>query len=191
MPVLKANALETQAFTTDKLWFWSITEICDLEQRSLSLPNNDEKKSAETFVTAANGKRYVITGDMARHNADGTITMLGRGSLCINSGGEKIYPEEVEMAIKAHPDVFDTLVAATPDDRFGQCVTALIELRPDADEPDLAAIQEACKTHIARYKVPRRIYFVDKVRRAPSGKADYRWAKETAMARYNADSLVK
>lgn len=148
---------------------------------------NDEKKSAETFVTAANGKRYVITGDMARHNADGTITMLGRGSLCINSGGEKIYPEEVEIAIKAHPDVFDTLVAATPDDRFGQCVTALIELRPGSDEPTLEAIQEACKTHIARYKVPRRIYFVDKVRRAPSGKADYRWAKEEALERYSAE----
>ena len=148
---------------------------------------NDPEKSAKTFIKAANGNRYVIPGDMARHNADGTVTMLGRGSLCINSGGEKIYPEEVEMAIKAHEDIFDTLVAATPDERFGQCVTALVELRPNVAEPSLEAIQDACKTHIARYKVPRRVYFVEKIKRAPSGKADYRWAKEEAMALYNAE----
>lgn len=144
----------------------------------------DAKKSAETFITAPDGQRYVIPGDMARHNADGTITMLGRGSLCINSGGEKIYPEEVEMAIKAHPDVFDCLVAATPDERFGQCVTALVQLRPGAGKPSLESLQESCKTHIARYKLPRRVYLVENIKRSPSGKADYRWAKEEALRLY-------
>jgi acyl-CoA synthetase (AMP-forming)/AMP-acid ligase II len=113
--------------------------------------------------------------------------MLGRGSQCINSGGEKIYPEEVEMAIKAHPDVYDTLVAATPDERFGSCVTALIQLKKGAAQPSMESIHDACKTHIARYKLPRRIYFVDSIKRAPSGKADYRWAKDEAMRLYNAE----
>jgi acyl-CoA synthetase (AMP-forming)/AMP-acid ligase II len=148
----------------------------------------DAKKSAETFITAPDGNRYVIPGDMGRHNADGTITMLGRGSQCINSGGEKIYPEEVEMAIKAHPDVQDTLVAATPDERFGQCVTALVELREGAAEPSLESLHDACKTHIARYKLPRRVYYVDCIKRAPSGKADYRWAKNEAMRLFSDNS---
>jgi len=144
----------------------------------------DAKKTAETFVMAPDGNRYVIPGDMGRHNADGTVTMLGRGSQCINSGGEKIYPEEVEMAIKAHPDVQDTLVAATPDDRFGQCVTALVQLRPGAAVPSVESLHEACKTHIARYKLPRRVYYVDSIKRAPSGKADYRWAKNEVLRLY-------
>ncbi len=150
----------------------------------------DPKKSAETFITAPDGIRYTIPGDMARHNADGTITMLGRGSQCINSGGEKIYPEEVEMAIKAHPDVYDTLVAATPDERFGSCVTALIQLKKGAAEPSLESIHEACKTHIARYKLPRRVYFIEMIKRAPSGKADYRWAKNEAMRLYDLEKSV-
>jgi len=148
----------------------------------------DLKKSAETFITAPDGMRYTIPGDMARHNADGTITMLGRGSLCINSGGEKIYAEEVEMAVKSHEDVYDCLVAATPDERFGQCVTALIELRKGVRQTTLEEIHEACKTHIARYKVPRRIYYVDQIKRAPSGKADYKWSKTTALALFDAES---
>lgn len=144
----------------------------------------DEAKTAKTFITAPDGKRYVIPGDMARHNADGTVTMLGRGSLCINSGGEKIYPEEVEMAVKGHPDVFDCLVAGTPDDRFGSCVTALVQLREGIAEPSLDAIQQACESHVARYKLPRRVYFVDAIKRAPSGKADYQWAKAEALRIY-------
>lgn len=151
----------------------------------------DAKKSAETFVTAPDGQRYVIPGDMARHNADGSITMLGRGSLCINSGGEKIYPEEVEMAVKAHPDVFDCLVAATPDERFGQCVTALVQLRSGAMQPSLESLHEACKSHIARYKLPRRVYYVENIKRAPSGKADYRWAKEQALHQYKSSEAKK
>ena len=148
----------------------------------------DPVKSAETFITAPDGQRYVIPGDMARHNADGTVTMLGRGSLCINSGGEKIYPEEVEMAVKAHDDVYDCLVAGTPDERFGSCVTALVQLRAGVDEPSMDAIHEACKSHIARYKVPRRIYYVEQIKRAPSGKADYKWAKATALALFEAQT---
>jgi len=147
----------------------------------------DPEKTAKTFITAPDGNRYVIPGDMATHNADGTVTMLGRGSHCINSGGEKIYPEEVEMAVKAHQDVHDCLVVATPDDRFGQCVTALVELVDGAEQPAMDAIHEACATHISRYKVPRRIYYVDKIARQPSGKADYKWAKEEGMKRFEAD----
>ena len=141
----------------------------------------DADKTAKTFVTAADGQRYSIPGDMAKHNADGTITMLGRGSLCINSGGEKIYPEEVEMAVKAHPEVYDCLVVGTPDERFGSAVTALIQMREGASEPDLEAIQKACEPHIARYKLPRRLMFVDQIKRSPSGKPDYKWAKEAAL----------
>ena len=105
----------------------------------------DPKKTAETFITAPDGNRYVIPSDMATHNEDGTVTMLGRGSLCINSRGENIYPEEVEMAVKAYDDVYDCLVAATPDKRFGQCVTALIELRPGRAEPLMDDIQKLVK----------------------------------------------
>lgn len=144
----------------------------------------DEKKSAATFITGADGKRYVIPGDMAIYNADGSITMLGRGSLCINSGGEKIFPEEVEVAIKAHEAVYDCLVVGTPDERFGSAVTALIQLAKGFAEPDLKSIHAACASHIARYKVPKRVYIVDKVKRAPSGKPDYQWAKQEAMRRF-------
>lgn len=148
----------------------------------------DARKTAETFVIGADGQRYVIPGDMARHNADGTVTLLGRGSLCINTGGEKVYPEEVEAAVKAHPDVLDCLVAATPEERFGQCVTALVTLRPGAVQPAMAEIHRACASHIARYKLPRRIYYVDAIKRAPSGKADYRWARDEALRCYEAES---
>ena len=147
----------------------------------------DEEKSEKTFVTAADGKRYVILGDMARYNGDGSMTMLGRGSQCINSGGEKIYPEEVEMALKAHPDVFDCLVTATPDERFGSCVTALVQLREGAGAPQEQSLHRACETHIARYKLPRRVYYVDAIKRSPSGKADYTWASDEAMRLFRSD----
>ena len=143
----------------------------------------DKEKTARTFITVADGNRYVIPGDMARHNADGTITMLGRGSLCINSGGEKIYPEEVEMAVKSHPAIYDCLVVGTPDERFGSVVTALVELRPGAAAPDLESVRQACNAHIARYKLPKRLFVVDKIARSPSGKPDYKWAKQAAQDR--------
>lgn len=140
----------------------------------------DEEKTRKTYILASDGRRYAIPGDRARTNEDGTITLLGRGSLCINSGGEKIFPEEVEGAIKAHPAVVDTLVVGTPDERFGSCVTALVQIRTGFAVPSLESIQEACSCQIARYKLPRRILFVTEIARSPSGKPDYKWAKEEA-----------
>ncbi|NRB37104.1 MAG: acyl-CoA synthetase [Pseudomonadales bacterium] len=139
----------------------------------------DPEKTAKTFITAPDGKRYAIPGDHAIHEADGTITMLGRGSGCINSGGEKIFSEEVESACKNHVDIYDCVVVGVPDERWGSKVAAIIELRGE-HQPDLEAVQEECRKHIARYKVPRELHFVTKVLRAPSGKPDYRWAKAIA-----------
>ncbi|MBS9534419.1 acyl-CoA synthetase [Mycobacterium sp. M1] len=141
----------------------------------------DEKKTAETFKTI-NGVRYAIPGDYAQVEADGTVTMLGRGSVSINSGGEKIYPEEVEAALKTHPDVFDALVVGVPDERYGQSVAAVIQPR-DGARPALADINAAARNEIAGYKVPRSLWFVDEVKRSPAGKPDYRWAKEQTEAR--------
>jgi acyl-CoA synthetase (AMP-forming)/AMP-acid ligase II len=143
----------------------------------------DEEKTAKTFPVI-DGVRYAVPGDLASVEADGTIVVFGRGSVSINSGGEKIFPEEVEKALKSHPAVFDATVVGTPNERFGAQVTAVVELRPDhADAPpSLADLQEHCRQHIAGYKVPRGVVFVDKTVRSPSGKPDYRWAKETALA---------
>ncbi|MFE6689361.1 acyl-CoA synthetase [Streptomyces sp. NPDC057743] len=140
---------------------------------------NDPAKTAETFF-AADGDRWVLLGDMATVDADGVVTVLGRGSQCINSGGEKIYPEEVEQALKAHPDVYDALVAGVPDERWGSRVAAVVQLRPDADPLDLSGIQSHCRTRLAGYKIPRQVVFTDRIQRSPSGKADYRWAKAVA-----------
>ncbi len=128
------------------------------------------------------GKRYAIPGDMARVEEDGTITLLGRGHTCINTGGEKVYPEEVEGALKSHPDVFDSLVIGVPDELLGQRVAVLVQLRPGA-AGDLAALQEHVRGQIAGYKVPRSIWRVDAIRRTVSGKADYRWARQYAAGR--------
>ncbi|MDD7812790.1 acyl-CoA synthetase [Mycobacterium sp. CSUR Q5927] len=141
----------------------------------------DEKKTAETFRTI-NGVRYAIPGDFAQVEADGSVTMLGRGSVSINSGGEKIYPEEVEAALKTHPDVFDALVVGVPDPRYGQHVAAVVQARPNA-RPSLEEINTCARTEIAGYKVPRSLWFVDEVKRSPAGKPDYRWAKEQTEAR--------
>jgi acyl-CoA synthetase (AMP-forming)/AMP-acid ligase II len=141
----------------------------------------DEKKSAETFKTF-NGIRYSIPGDFARVEEDGSVTMLGRGSQSINTGGEKVYPEEVEGALKGHPDVFDALVVGVPDDRFGQCVAAVVHRREGA-HPTLAEIDTFVRNEIAGYKVPRKIWWVDEIQRTPAGKPDYRWAKDTTEER--------
>jgi 3-oxocholest-4-en-26-oate---CoA ligase len=141
----------------------------------------DEKKTAETFRTI-NGVRYAIPGDYAQVEADGTVTMLGRGSVSINSGGEKIYPEEVEAALKAHPDVFDALVVGVPDPRYGQHVAAVVQARPGS-RPTLSALDSFVRSEIAGYKVPRSLWLVDEVKRSPAGKPDYRWAKEQTEAR--------
>ena len=141
----------------------------------------DEKKTAETFRTI-NGVRYAIPGDYAQVEEDGTVTMLGRGSVSINSGGEKIYPEEVEAALKGHPDVFDALVVGVPDPRYGQHVAAVVQARPGA-RPALAELDSFVRSEIAGYKVPRSLWLVDEVKRSPAGKPDYRWAKEQTEAR--------
>ena len=114
---------------------------------------------------------------MAMVEADGTITLLGRGSVSINTGGEKVFPEEVENALKSHADVFDVVVVGVPDERWGERVVAVVKARPGAapTADDLAA---HAREHIAGYKVPREVHLVDEVVRSPSGKADYRWAKE-------------
>ncbi|BAL67627.1 acyl-CoA synthetase [Mycobacterium tuberculosis str. Erdman = ATCC 35801] len=141
----------------------------------------DEKKTAETFRTI-NDVRYAIPGDYAQVEEDGTVTMLGRGSVSINSGGEKVYPEEVEAALKGHPDVFDALVVGVPDPRYGQQVAAVVQARPGC-RPSLAELDSFVRSEIAGYKVPRSLWFVDEVKRSPAGKPDYRWAKEQTEAR--------
>ncbi|HJL96046.1 MAG TPA: acyl-CoA synthetase [SAR86 cluster bacterium] len=138
----------------------------------------DEKKSAETFKEFE-GVRYSFPGDYATLEVDGTITLLGRGSNCINTAGEKVYPEEVEEAVKRHPDIFDCLVVGLKDDRFGQRVVALASFQDEREleEQDLISFT---REHLAGYKLPKQVLFVPKVMRAPNGKADYKWAKETA-----------
>jgi len=139
---------------------------------------NDPEKTARTFVEAE-GKRWSFPGDLATVEDDGTINLLGRGSSCINSGGEKIYPEEVEDALKAHPSVFDALVVGLPDERWGEAVTAVVALRPGATTSD-DDLKAHCRSHVAGYKVPKSVHFVDQVPRQPSGKPDYKAAKSLA-----------
>jgi fatty-acyl-CoA synthase len=137
----------------------------------------DEAKTAATFVTDADGVRWSVPGDHARIEADGTITLLGRGSGCINTGGEKVYPEEVEAAVKSHRDVFDVIVVGVPDARFTERVAAIVQPRAGR-APTLEDVAIHCRTTIAGYKVPRELKVVDAIQRTPSGKADYRWAKQ-------------
>jgi acyl-CoA synthetase (AMP-forming)/AMP-acid ligase II len=139
----------------------------------------DETKTKESFVTI-DGERWVLLGDAATIEADGTIAVLGRHSVCINTGGEKVYPEEVEAALKSHPAVYDTVVTGVPDERFGNRVTALVQVREDFAAPTLDEITEHCSTRVARYKVPRLMFVVPEIRRSPSGKADYPWAAKVA-----------
>jgi acyl-CoA synthetase (AMP-forming)/AMP-acid ligase II len=141
----------------------------------------DEKKTAETFRTI-NGVRYSIPGDYAQVEEDGSVTMLGRGSVSINTGGEKVYPEEVEAALKGHPDVFDALVVGVPDPRYGQHVAAVVAPREGA-RPTLADLDGFVRKEIAGYKVPRSLWLVDQVKRSPAGKPDYRWAKDQTEER--------
>jgi acyl-CoA synthetase (AMP-forming)/AMP-acid ligase II len=141
---------------------------------------NDPAKTARTFVEK-DGVRWVLPGDMATVDADGTIRVFGRGSVCINSGGEKIFPEEVEAALKSHPDVFDAVVVGVPDERWGQRVAALVQARAGR-RPTLDALAAHCRTKVAAYKVPRELHLVDEMVRSPSGKADYPWAKKLAEA---------
>jgi acyl-CoA synthetase (AMP-forming)/AMP-acid ligase II len=136
----------------------------------------DEAKTAATFLTI-DGTRWCVPGDLATVEADGRITVLGRGAMCINSGGEKIFVEEVEGTLKAHPAVFDALVVGLPDERWGERVAAVVQLRPGA-ELTLEGAGEHCRRHLAGYKVPRDLRVVPEIHRHPSGKPDYRWARE-------------
>jgi acyl-CoA synthetase (AMP-forming)/AMP-acid ligase II len=141
----------------------------------------DEEKTAATFPTI-DGVRYSVPGDLATIEADGTISVFGRGSMVINTGGEKVFPEEVEAAVKGHPAVFDSLVVGVPDERFGSRVAAVVSLVEDAPAPTVDALADHCRSVIAGYKVPRDLVVVDKVRRKVTGKGDYAWAKEVAVA---------
>ncbi len=141
---------------------------------------NDPRKTAETFFER-DGERWVLLGDMATVDEEGVVTVLGRGSQCINTGGEKVYPEEVEQALKSHPDVYDALVAGVPDERWGNHVAAVVQLREGAPLPSLEDVQSHCRTHLAGYKIPRQLVITETIQRSPSGKADYRWAQEVAV----------
>lgn len=138
----------------------------------------DEKKSAATFVEV-DGVRWALPGDLATIEEDGTIVILGRESQCINTGGEKVYPEEVEAVIKAHPDVADTIVVGVPDERFGQAVCALVQTRAGSSVSN-DRLRTFGRERLASYKLPRRTFVVDQIVRSPSGKADTRWAHAIA-----------
>jgi fatty-acyl-CoA synthase len=152
--------------------------------RSGSVPlgyYKDEAKTARTFPVV-NGVRYAVPGDRAALDEKGGLRLLGRDSVTINSGGEKIFAEEVEHALKHHPAVYDAVVVGTPHERWGQQVTALVQLREGARAAE-AELCEAAGAHVASYKLPKAFVFVDRILRSPSGKADYRWAKATALAK--------
>jgi acyl-CoA synthetase (AMP-forming)/AMP-acid ligase II len=138
----------------------------------------DEEKTARTFPVIG-GVRYSVPGDRARLTADGVIELYGRDSVTINSGGEKIFAEEVEQAIAHHPDVYDVVCAGRPSERWGQEVVAVVQLREGATASADDLLAEAA-THVARYKLPKAFVFRDEIVRSPAGKADYRWAKEQA-----------
>ena len=145
---------------------------------------NDPEKTAATFPVI-DGVRYVVTGDHATVEADGTIQLLGRGSACINTGGEKVYPDEVEGALKSHPAVADAMVVGLPDERFGERVVALVVPRRGGLPADL---DEHVRRRVAGYKAPRQLFPVEAVERFPSGKPDYAWARERARSLAGADS---
>ena len=140
----------------------------------------DEAKTRTTFPQL-DGIRYAVAGDRARRQPDGTIELHGRDSVCINTGGEKVFAEEVETALKTHPAVLDAVVCGRPSDRWGHEVVALIHLRQDQD-PDDAELLRAAAEHIARFKLPKELIRLPRLVRSPSGKADYRWARAVAEA---------
>jgi 3-oxocholest-4-en-26-oate---CoA ligase len=138
----------------------------------------DPEKSAETFPII-DGSRHAVPGDRARLLADGSIELHGRDSVCINTGGEKVFAEEVETALKTHPAVVDAVVCGRPSPRWGEEVVAIVQLRPGASPTD-EELRDAAGAHLARYKLPRAVIRQPSLLRAPSGKADYRWARAVA-----------
>ncbi|QJQ31327.1 AMP-binding protein [Sphingomonas lacunae] len=137
---------------------------------------NDPVKSAEVFRTI-DARLWSVSGDAGRLDDDGMITVFGRGSTCINSGGEKIFPEEVEEALRAHPAIQDAVVAGQPDPRWGERVVGVVSLRSGADRPDYEDVRAFLSERLAGYKLPKALVWVDDVKRSAAGKQDYRWAK--------------
>ncbi len=154
--------------------------------RAEPLPEGYYKDQAKTDATFRwiDGVRYSMPGDNCTVEADGSITLLGRGSNCINTAGEKVFPEEVEEALKRHPDIEDVLVVGVPDEKWGQAVTAVIELRADA-RLDETGLRAHAREHLAAYKAPKTYIPVARMFRAPNGKADYKSAREAAIAVVN------
>jgi fatty-acyl-CoA synthase len=144
----------------------------------------DKEKSDRTFKTI-DGQRWSIPGDWAEVNADGTLKLLGRGSVCINTGGEKVFPEEVEEALKTHAQVRDAVVVGVPDARFGERICAVVEPAPGA-APSLPDLSAHVREHLAGYKAPRELVLVESVGRAPNGKVDYKAVKDRALAALSA-----
>jgi fatty-acyl-CoA synthase len=140
---------------------------------------NDPVKTAETFVVI-DGTRWAVSGDSGRLDDDAMITVFGRGSTCINTGGEKVFPEEVEEALRAHPAIFDAVVAGATDPRWGERVIAIVSPRAGVARPDFDTVKAFLGDRLAGYKVPKALVWVDEVRRSPAGKQDYRWAKSVA-----------
>ncbi|MDI9915539.1 acyl-CoA synthetase [Rhodococcus sp. IEGM 1379] len=145
---------------------------------------NDPVKSAEIF-RVVDGGRAVVTGDRARIEDDGSVTLLGRGNMVVNTGGEKVFVEEVEAVVKAHPDVYDATVIGVPDERWGNRVAAVVRMR-EGVEADFESIEKHTRSHLAGYKIPRVFWTATEVVRAPSGKPDYRWAKEYSQSQQSA-----
>jgi len=141
----------------------------------------DPGKTAATFVEL-DGRRYVIAGDWAEVDADGTIRLLGRGSSCINTAGEKVYPEDVEEVLKQVRRVRDAAVVGVPDERFGQRVVAIVEIEP-GDVIDEQELIDHVKAHLASYKAPRRVFVLPTLGRGPNGKLDHRRLREVAIER--------
>ena len=134
----------------------------------------DEAKSASTF-RVIDGKRFSVPGDYAEVRADGSIHLLGRGSVCINTGGEKVYPEEVEEVVKTFAGIVDVVVVGIPNERFGEEIVAVVQLAPDVDDDSIAPVDviDHVRSRLAAYKAPRQVRFVDTIGRSPSGKVDY------------------
>ena len=145
---------------------------------------NDEAATSATFPIV-DGERVAVAGDRAQYTDDGWVVLLGRDSLVVNTGGEKVFVEEVEDVLKRHDLVVDALVTGRPSARFGQEVVAVVQVMT-TDAVSAADLRAWCGEHLARYKAPRAVVFVEEVRRHPSGKADYRWAKEQAAGALDA-----
>jgi fatty-acyl-CoA synthase len=141
----------------------------------------DEAKTAQTF-RMFEGQRWSVPGDWAEIAADGSLILLGRGSVCINTGGEKVFPEEVEEALKKHPSVRDAVAVGIPDDRFGETICAVVEAEP-GQSPELSILADHVKSHLAAYKAPRQLVLIDTIGRAPNGKVDYKRLKAHALER--------